>query len=143
MATITAANSIYMLVIPLLFPVPQQLQGYSADDVFTTDPVEPVEVMMGVDGILSGGWTPTPKPQSISLQADSQSNLIFDTWFSAQQAANDAYIAQATITLPSINRQYVCTRGFLTSYQAIPSVRRVLQPRQFRITWESIVGAAL
>ena len=70
-ATLTAANSILMLLIPGLFPVPQQLAGYAADDVFTVDSTQPVEVLLGVDGRLSGGWVPTEKRMSISLQADS------------------------------------------------------------------------
>ena len=39
-ATLTVANSVYMLMIVDLFPVPQQLQGYSVDDVFSTEAVE-------------------------------------------------------------------------------------------------------
>ena len=37
MASITAANSIYALAILNLYPVPQILQGYSADAAFDTE----------------------------------------------------------------------------------------------------------
>lgn len=142
-ATLTVANSVYMLVILDLFPVPQQLQGYAADDVFTTEPVDSVETVMGIDGKLSGGWMPTPKRQTIVLQADSPSTLMFDAWQQAQDAVRDAFVANATIQLPSLGRLFVCTKGFLTSYAPVPDARKILQPRRFQITWENVIGAAV
>lgn len=140
-ATLTVANSVIFLVIPDLFPVPQQLQGYAADDVLSTEAVDSVEVQMGVDGLLSGGWMPTPKRQTFTLQADSPSVTMFDAWQQSQEAIQDAYVANGFITLPSIGRIYTCTKGFLTSYTPMPDARKVLQPRKFTITWESILGA--
>ena len=101
MATITAANAVFMLSVESLFPSPQQLQGFAADDVFSHALVAPVETLMGVDGFLSGGWTPQPKVQTIALQADSPSTYIFDTWYAAQEQAREVYIAQAHIALAS------------------------------------------
>ena len=141
MATITAANAVFMLQVASLFPAPQQLQGFAADDVFSHALVAPVEVLMGVDGLLSGGWTPQPKVQTIALQADSPSNLIFDTWYNAQEQQREAYIATAHITLQSIGRSFICVKGFLTNFPPMTDARRVLQPRRFTITWESITGA--
>ena len=143
MATLTAANSVIMLIIPGLYPVPQQIQGYAADDVMTMEAYAPVETLMGVDGHLSGGWVPVPKPMTISLQADSASVTIFESWNAAQQAIREVYTADALITLPSISRLYTCTRGFLTNYPPSPDVRRILQPRRFQITWESILSAPI
>lgn len=143
MATITAANSIFMLSIRGLFPVPQQLQGYSADDAFSVEAVEPAEVVMGVDGRMSAGYVPYMTPISISIMPDSPSNSLFDAWLAAQKAANEVYAADAVISLPSVNRSYVCTFGILTSIQAFPGVKKVLQARPFRITWESVVAVPL
>lgn len=142
-ATLTVANSVIMLVIPDLFPVPQQLQGYAADDVMTTEAVDSVETVMGLDGLLSAGWMPTPKKQTFVLQADSPSTFMFDTWQQSQEAIRDAYIADAFITLLSIGRIFTCTKGFLTNYAAMPDARKILQPRRFQITWESILGAPI
>jgi hypothetical protein len=143
MATLTAANSVIMLIVPGLFPVPQQLQGYAADDVMTMESYQPVEVLMGVDGHLSGGWVPVEKRMTISLQADSASVTIFEAWNAAQQSIREVYTADALITLPSISKLYTCTRGFLTGYPPSPDVRRILQPRRFQITWESILSAPI
>lgn len=142
-ATLTAANSVIMLVIPDLFPIPQQLQGYAADDVLTTEAVDSVETVMGVDGRLSAGWVPMPKRQTYTLQADSVSSLMFDAWQQSQEAVRDAFTANAFITLPALGRIYTCTNGYLTNYMPMPDVRRILQPRRFQITWESIIGAPI
>jgi hypothetical protein len=130
-----------MLVIADLFPVPQQLRGYAADDVLTTEAVDSIETQMGVDGLLSGGWMPTPKKQTYVLQADSPSVGMFDAWQQSQEAVRDAFVANAFITLPSIGRIYTCTKGFMTSYTPMPDAKKILQPRRFVITWESIIGA--
>jgi len=138
MATITAANSVYMLSIAGLFPTPQQLQGYSADDAFSTDAVEPAEVVMGVDGRMSAGYIPRETPQTISLMPDSPSDQMFDAWLSAQKLIREIYFANGLITLTSIGRTYVLTRGVLTSIPPIVSAKKVLQARTFRITWETV-----
>lgn len=141
--TLTAANSVITLAIASLFPIPQQIQGFSADDVTDADGVEPAEVSMGVDGWMSAGWVPTPKPQMFTLQADSSSNDFFDTWAMAQEAIREVYFASGTIRLPSTGKSYVMFRGVLTQWRPMPPVRRILQPRQFRITWASVTPAPI
>ena len=141
MATLTAANAVIMISVTNLFPAPQQLQGFAADDVFSHALVAPVETLMGVDGFLSGGWTPQPKVQTIALQADSPSTYIFDTWYAAQEQAREVYIAQAHIALASIQRSFYCVKGFLTNYPPMADARKILQPRRFTITWEAINAA--
>lgn len=143
MATITAANAVFMISVTNLFAAPQALQGFAADDIFSHALVAPVETLMGVDGFLSGGWTPQPKVQTIALQADSASNALFDEWYAAQEQAREAYVANAHITLASIGRAFTCVKGFLTNYPPMTDARRILQPRRFTITWESIMGAPL
>ena len=83
MASITSANAIIMLTIPDLFPAPQQLQGFAADDVYGVNDLKSAEVLMGVDGKLSGGFVFVPIEWSISFQADSPSLDIFDQWWTA------------------------------------------------------------
>ena len=142
-ATLTTANSIFMLVIPDLFPIPQQLQGYGPDDISSFEAVDSVETVMGVDGLLSAGWVATPKKQTITLQADSNSTLIFDAWQQTQEALRDALIANGLITYPGLGRIYTCTKGFLTNYTPAPDARKIFQPRRFQITWESVLGAPI
>jgi hypothetical protein len=142
MASITSVNSVYILAVPGVFAA-TQLQGFAADDIYGTDPVELAETMMGVDGILSAGFVKMPIRQGISLQADSLSIQYFEQWNVAQRAINDVYFANATITLTSIGRKYNCERGVLGTYPILSDAGRVLKPRRFQLTWQSITPAAI
>ncbi len=141
MASITSANSIVMISIASVYTTPQQLQGFAADDIFSTDTMEIAETMMGVDGRLSAGYVFVPVKWSISLQADSPSNAIFDNWRAAQVSAGDVYFASATVNLPSLGKTYDLVNGVLTSYPPIPDAGKTLKPRKFGLTWESVTPA--
>lgn len=143
MKSITSANSVLYLSISNLYPVPQQLQGFAADDIFDLGDIAPSEVLMGVDGKLSAGFVHVPIPQGIMLQADSDSNDLFDAWFAAQQAAGEVYFANGIVRLPSVQRSYVLKKGALTGYKPAPDAKKTLQPRKYSITWESFIGAPL
>lgn len=140
MGDITAANAVLMLAIPLLFPEPQQLQGFAADDVYDLDEIESVETLMGVDGILSGGWTWKPQVQSIMLQADSPSVAILDTWYAQQAATQQPYPCNGILSLPAVGLKFIQTNGFLSGYK-LPGAKKLVQPRRFRITWNRVIAA--
>lgn len=137
--SITSANAIVTIAIPGLYAVPQQLQGFSADNVYDTPSQDTVETAMGVDGILSGGFVFNPTEQTFSLQSDSDSNIIFETWAAAQKTQKDVYVANGTTVLPSLKQQWVMTKGFLVNFPFIPTAAKILQPRRYVVRWESVV----
>lgn len=139
MGSITSANAVLMLAVTNLFPAPQQLQGFSADDIFDTDPVAITQAVMGVDGVQSAGLVYNPILQNIVLQADSQSNKMFSDWVQAMKIAQDVYWAQATVLLTSIGRKFTMSNGTLTMYPPTPRVAKILQPQRYTISWESVV----
>jgi hypothetical protein len=121
---------------------PLQLQGFAADDVYDTDPIESAEFLMGVDGKLSAGWVAVAVKQNYKLQADSPSiPNIFDVWFNAQQAVRDLFPANGVILLTAIGKKFTMTRGFLNGYKPLPDAKKLLQPQTFSITWESVQPA--
>lgn len=138
MATLTSANSVLMLSVAGVYPTPQQLQGYATDDMFTVNDVAPVEAVMGVDGLLSAGYTPYPTEIEITLQADSASMVVFDTWMAAQDTAREVFFANLTVALPGTGQKYACTRGALTGASKMPASKKILQPRKFKITFQSV-----
>ena len=138
MPSITSANAVFTLAIASLFPTPQTLEGFSAEDIFSTDPLASAQTLMGVDGHLSGGFVYVPVSQSIALQADSASNSIFEQWHQASRIAKDVYIAQGIIILPSVNKKWALRRGFLTAFPPIPNAAKVLQPRRYGVTWQEV-----
>jgi len=141
--TLTAANSVLLISISGLFDVPQQIQGFAVEDVFDIDAIDSAETAMGVDGKLSAGWVPMPIKQSVTIQADSDSVTIFENWYSSQQAARELYFATGSIYLPAVKRKYALTKGVLQNYNPIANAKKILQPRKFMITWESITQGAI
>lgn len=136
--TLTSANSVLALVIPGLYPVPQQIQGFATDRAFATQAVQRAEVMMGVDGKLSAGYTPNPVAMTIILQADSASKDVFSIWDQAQVTAREVYFASGTLTIPATGETFVLTRGALVNLNPIPDASKTLQPQTYAITWESV-----
>ena len=139
--TITSANSVYTLTIPGLYSSPQTLGGYMADAAFETETADVAELVRGVDGVLSAGFIYFNTVQTISIMPDSPSSVIFETWLATEGTLTEKLAASASISIPSIGRKYACSNGFLTSIVQIPSARRVLQGRPFRITWGAISPA--
>lgn len=141
MKTITAGNSVYALAITGLYPSPQVLAGYAADDGFTTEAIDIAEVVMGLDGKMSAGKIFSPVKQIITLMPDSDSLDIFNTWYLAMKAAREVLFASASISLPAIGKKYVLEKGVMTQGKPIPDVKKLLTQVTYTITWESVVGA--
>jgi hypothetical protein len=139
--TITAVNAKYSLAVPPVFAVPQTLQGYSADTMFTTEALENVELVQGVDGELSGGFVYNPVPQTIEIMPDSDSLDLFEQWYNYQLATHETAIASGAIVIPSIGKSYTMQKGFLSSYMPIVDAKKVLQAVRIRITWKRIIVA--
>lgn len=138
MASITAANAVITLAISSIFPTPVTLQGFATDDVFTTGSLKSAEVLMGVDGKLSGGFVFVEVPQEITFQADSPSIDVFDQWWSQMQATLSSFTATGTLQLDT-GKKWTMTKGFLTGYKPTPDGKKLAQPQKFEITWESII----
>lgn len=141
MGSITSANAVFHLAIESIFPSPVRLQGFSADDIFTTESIPAAQTLMGVDGHLSGGFVFAPTTMTIALQADSASNDIFDTWYKEQKRRRDVFVARGVINLRALGQKFSLGTGYLTTWAPIPAAARVLQPRRHMITWEDVTPA--
>lgn len=139
MSSITSANSVFTLSVAGLFPAPQQLQGYSADRAWEAGNVEVTESQRGVDGRKTSGVVLNMVEQTISLQADSPSKIIFTSILNAQRAARDVYYISGTIDLPSTGESFICTRGTIKNAPPLPNAGKVLQPVSYVIEWEDII----
>lgn len=139
--TLTTANSVLMLAVDTIFPVPMQITGFSADDITSSDAVTPKETSMGIDGRLSAGFVPVPIPQNIVLQADSLSIDFFEQWVTFEQSAQETYFATGTLLIPGLEKSYTMMRGVLMNHAAMPTLRKTTQPRTFMIQWEKVIPA--
>lgn len=133
---ITSSNCIFMLAVPNLFPVAQRLQGFSADAAFATEEVDIAETSMGVDGLLSAGYTPAPTSQTITFQPDSPSIDMFERWASTQKSTRSIYPGAGTIQIPSISKKYTMVKGVLQRITPIPNAAKILQPVTYRLVWQ-------
>jgi len=141
MTTLTSANSVLMIGVGVVFPVPQKIEGYATDDAFTFEVMQLAQAVMGVDGRMSAGYTPQVAVQTISLQADSPSKIIFETWVAAMKTSREVFYANGTLNIPSIKRKFTLSKGVLTQSPPAPTAHAILQPMTFQITWESVSSA--
>lgn len=138
MPDITSANAVLTLAAIGILSVPQRIQGFATEDIFSVARVTPVETQMGVDGDLSAGFVFTEKKMEITLMAGSPSNSFFDALQSGQEAAIQPFELSGVLTLPSTGLQAVLVTGWLTGYSPLPNGKRTLQPRVYEITWQNI-----
>ncbi len=138
MTDLTAANAVITIGVPGVFNTPQQLQGFAADDIFSSPAIEAGEGSMGVDGKYSVGYVFKEVAQEYSLQADSDSNAIFDQWYAFEQANLVKIACNGTTLIPAINTRWVMTRGFLMSYTPIVAAGKILKVRKHEIRWNLV-----
>lgn len=143
MATLTSANSTFSLAITNLFPVPQTIEGYAADDAFSADAVDMAEVVMGVDGKQSAGFIFNSVRQTVTIMPTSPSLSIFEAWANTQKAQREVYTANAVISIKSIGRKYVLRNGVLINAKQMPDVKKLLAPMPFVISWELVTPETL
>lgn len=141
--TITSADSTFVISSADFALAATILEGYAADAAFAMDNADTAETSLGVDGKLSAGWVPRSFNQTITLQADSPSRLIFDALVTAQDAGRTVYRVNGVITLPGNQTSYALSRGVLKNYSAMPNAQRVLQPTTYVIEWEKVLPVPL
>ena len=143
MGTITSANSSFILNVPNVFVVPQVIQGYAADDAFTQEAFDLTETRMGVDGVLSGGYTPSPKRLTVMLQPDSIALVVFLQWKAAIEAALETFPGGINIAYPSIGYGFELGTVFFKNSQGMPSAKKVIEPFPAQLEYQSLVASPI
>ncbi|MGN6774996.1 phage tail fiber protein [Rhizobium sp.] len=140
---LTAADAVITLTVPGVFNTPVQLKGFMTDNIYDLPTVEVNQTAMGVDGKLSAGFVFNPIDQTFHIQADSDSNQIFDVWMQAMITNRTTYRVNGETTLPALGTSYVSTNGALISWAPVSAAGKILQGRQALIRWESITASPL
>ena len=141
--TITAADATFVISSADFALAATILEGYAADAAFSTDNADTAETSMGVDGKLSAGWIPRSYNQTITLQPDSGSRVLFDALVGAQDAARTVFRLNGVITLPGNKYSYSLKRGVLKNYSSMPNAQKILQPMTFVVEWESVLAVPI
>ena len=138
--SITAADAVIVLSASALFTSPVQIQNFSADDIFSTQPIKNKQAQMGVDGILTFGLIYVEKEWDISLMGDSVSNDFMDAIFAYEEANSTVVTFNGQLTLPSLGKTFVMTNGAMTTYPPMPDAGKFLKPRKYGFTWQTITA---
>lgn len=141
MASITSANSSFVINVSSVFQAPIIVQQYATDDSFETDDVAPTEAKMGVDGVLSFGYTPYPVKLKFMLQANSPTILLMDAWREAMDAVLEAFTADATIISPALGKVWTFTNGTLTGAKPTPPGKKTFNPQNYELTFNKVIAA--
>jgi len=135
---ITSINAVITLTIPGLYSSPQQLQQFSATNIFDVGTQDLNETAMGLDGYLSAGTINAPIDQTITLMADSLSNDLFRNWALAIKQQQDPLRCSGFCTLKGIGVSYGLVNGVLVSWPPIPTAGRTLEAQRYLIRWQSL-----
>lgn len=141
MATLTTANSVFKLGIADLYNIPLTIQGYTTDDSFAVEDITNAEVVIGLDGKMSYGYTPYLTVLSVTLQGDSPSCLIFDTLIQAEKLTREKYELNATILVDSAGMTYYFTKGVMSKGSPMSANKKTRQPRKFELTFQDMAWA--
>lgn len=133
--TITSANVTFQLTVASVYPQGITLLGFGVDDAFVAELADAAETQVGVDGYGVMGYRPREVPMSIRFFASSPSIVVFENWQSAEDQLNDKLPATGIITMPSVGRKYAMQNGALMRVSSMAEARRVLQNREWRVTW--------
>ena len=119
------------------------VEGFASDDAFMSDAVDVAEAVMGIDGKMSVGYTPYITKQTITLQADSPSVVLFEAIVGAQSTLRQPVFLDAALALPAVQKSYVFKLGAMTRVTPFPAGKKVLQPMQYEISWELVTAVPL
>ncbi len=138
--SITSANAVLALSIDTIFTAPQQIQGFGVDDAWDAEQVNNAEIQLGVDGLMSVGWLPTLIKLPITVQANSPSIEIFDTWVQTENQNQEKLFANGTLSAPALGKLWTLTQGIISNYLPFPPGKKVLMPQKFEITFRTSVA---
>jgi hypothetical protein len=138
MGTITSASASIVISIPGVLPSDVPLFGFAADDAFMADSFDVAETRMGVDGILSAGFTPSPKPFKVTFQPDSPSIAVFDLWVTTEESNKEKFQATMVVALPTLSKKYEFNVGWLKNAKKLPDAKKVLEPQTYEIHWQPL-----
>lgn len=114
------------------------LQGFAPDDIYAINDVDTGETMMGLDGILSGGYVPVARTIVFKQMANSPTESFFDAWGQGEDLAMVKYPAYGTITYPGLQKVAIMTNGFLRARKFLPDAQKLLMPQTFAVEWQKV-----
>lgn len=136
---ITSANAIATLVVTDIYPAGFVLEKFSTDQMFEADTEVIAETKMSTDGYIAAGYTPTLKPITFYLEADSPSKKYIQNMNTITQASKKPLTCQLLLTIKSTGESFVYPNGTLVSVKE-SSGAKTMQPFEALFHFESKVA---
>jgi hypothetical protein len=131
--TITSANAKFTITVLGAALGPFTLAGYAAESMFLSEVREATQTVVGADGSVATGYVPALTPLQVTLLANSESNGFFEQWLGLMKTLKEAFVGQAVIDIPSIQKSYVVSHLALQSVTEIPPAGKTLQQMQYNL----------
>lgn len=138
--SLTSSNGVLAMYPVGLLTIPQQITGFTAEDIFDSENIVNSELVVGLHNKVVSGWLPNVVKQKVTLMANSSSNLLFEAWYATEQAKRKKLKAIGVWTPFNLGMIYLLYNGTLTSYSAMAGAKRLMQPRSYEITWQDVIA---
>lgn len=132
---ITSANSSAVMISSI---GQTSFEGYATDDMFAADVVRFTETQIGVDGQMSAGYVPHIKPVTFTFAAGSNTVPQLINLYMMAQATKSPMPVEITITLPAINKKFICT-GVFCETQPMQTAKKMLEPMAFKFEFQDVI----
>ena len=134
---ITSANATISLVCSL-YPAGMDFENFASNGGWAQELIQQLEAIMGSDGQIAFGVTPSIKNASFMFQANSPTIPKLNNVVQTQDVTKQPVICQMTVNLPSIGSSIIMQNGAITNASYLPNAERVLQPSQYDFAFESM-----
>lgn len=135
--SITSANA-KMTLFCALFPAGLNFENFAVGNAWTQELIQQLEARMGVDGMISFGYTPQVKTLQVTLSPNSATVDRMDYLVQSQDLAQDAVICQMSIELKALKKRIVLQNGACTNSKLLADGQAVLEPQQYNFAFESV-----
>lgn len=118
--------------------IPVTLEGWAADNAFSTEAVESSIIVLGVDGKAHTGWVPYTVSFNISLMPDSDSQSFIDQLAMIERTMRESLSLSSVLAIPSTEKKYYLTNGVLSRITPIASHGRVQAAQQATLVYSQL-----
>lgn len=131
--TITSANSTIMFRAKGIYDNWIQVQGAQTDSFWKFEEQARAEARVGVDNIVSYGYTPFVSTIDLSLEANSPSVSIFDRVLARFDADSEVTTVELMVSVPAVGLNYTFEGTFVSSHGGI-SGGKLLEGVNYKLT---------
>lgn len=140
---ITSANATLTLTVQSLFDAPVILENWGADRAWEASSYSSTDSRMSIDGHLNVGFVHRPVEMSLTLEANSKSNKIFEVIEEFQKSTLTPAILGGELRLPGQNSKYTFEYGHVIGMTPLPGASSMLEARTYNLRWRRVISSGI